>query len=79
MMKKINYFEVASSLKKVATASALMAIATFALFATGTNLIVNICASCILYFLALYFLREPLFEEFKNIFSPPQSAAAQPS
>lgn len=75
MMKKINYFEVMPSLGKVAAAGALMAIVTGALFAAGVNIIINIGISAIVYFLALYFLREPLFEEVKSIFRP-QSIAA---
>jgi len=74
MMKKINYFEVVPSLGRVAIAGLLMAIATGTLFVAGVNIIINIGMSATIYFLALYFLREPLFKELKNVFTP-QSAA----
>ena len=68
VMKKINYFEVGPALGKIAAATAIMAVFTLALFAAGANVIVNIGISGIVYLLALYFLREPLFKELKGIF-----------
>lgn len=74
MMKKINYFEIVPSLGKVAIAGVVMGIATLALFAAGVNVIVNVAISAIIYFLALYALREPLVAEIKNVFAPQNAA-----
>ena len=69
-MKKINYFEIIPRMKKVATAGIVMAAATTLLLVTGTELLVNILVSSMVYFMTLYLLREPLLIEIKRTIIP---------
>ena len=67
MMKKINYFEVMGSLKRMAGATVVMGIVTATLYLTGVNVILNILASTVVYLLFLKIFREPVLQEIKNV------------
>ena len=62
-MKKINYFEVLPKLGKVALAGILMGLASFALLAIHTEIIVNILISTVIYFGLLVLFREHLLKD----------------
>ncbi|OGZ00127.1 MAG: hypothetical protein A2945_00345 [Candidatus Liptonbacteria bacterium RIFCSPLOWO2_01_FULL_52_25] len=68
VMKKINYFEVLPSLKKVVASSVIISAAAYVLVAAGANVIFAILASAILYFALLKFFKEPLLDEVRLIF-----------
>lgn len=67
MMKKINYFEVLPYLRNVIIAGAVMACATIGLLFLGTEVLLNVALSAIIYFLVLRVLREPLLIEIKRV------------
>jgi PST family polysaccharide transporter len=62
-MKKINRFTVITRLKNIALASVVMGIFTTIFLFLHINVIVNISISCVIYFLILKILKEPLLEE----------------
>lgn len=62
-MKKISYFKILPRLPKIILAAILMTFGTFALKLAGVNLLINISLSTILYFGALYYLKEELVME----------------
>ncbi len=74
MMKKINYFEVLPSLKKIIAASVVMGVATFALAYLHVNVALTIIAGAIVYFAMLRLLREPLLIEIKRVITRAERA-----
>jgi O-antigen/teichoic acid export membrane protein len=68
-MKKINYFQVLRYIKKPILASILMGIFAYILNLISIPVILNIFISAIFYFVILYALKEPVFQEIKNIIS----------
>ncbi len=77
VMKKINYFEVLPSLRKIVIAGVTMGIATTALFFFGANVIANIVLSALVYFAVLRVLREPLLIEIKHLLVSQSAPAAE--
>lgn len=76
-LKKLNYFEVLPRLKKIAVAGITMGLATIALYFIGTELIINILLSALVYLFVLFILRETLLGEVKRtLFGRPAVAAA---
>ena len=66
VMKKLNHFEIAPRLRKVAVASVTMGAVTTVLYFVHAEVLVNIATSIIVYFLALRVLRESLLIEVKR-------------
>jgi len=66
-MKSINYFTIVPRLKKVAVAGVVMGVTTVALFFLGTQVVVNVLVSAVVYILMLKLLKDPLFEETLDI------------
>ena len=62
-MKSINRFSIMPRLKKVAGAGIAMGITTVILLLLGTQVVVNVVASGVIYVFALKLLKDPLFEE----------------
>ncbi len=62
-MKSINYFTIVPRLKKVAAAGIVMGIATFVLLLLGTQVVINVVVSAIVYIFVLSLLKDPLFRE----------------
>jgi O-antigen/teichoic acid export membrane protein len=77
MMKKVNYFEVLPTLKKMFAASIIMGITTTLLFFAGANVIVNVIISGAVYLLFLKIFREPALKEMVNIVRPTQAPRTQ--
>lgn len=69
-MKKINYFEVMPHLGKMLGAALVMSVATAAMLFAGTNILINIAISTIIYFGLLRILREPALIEIKRVLRP---------
>jgi len=67
IMKKINYFSVLPSLKKIGAASVIMAIAIGALYFFHSGVIMAIIVGALVYFGTLRLLREPLLIEIKRV------------
>ena len=67
MMKKINYFTVLPSLKKIGIASIVMAIVIGALYVFHANVVIAIIVGALIYFGMLRLLREPLLIEIKRV------------
>lgn len=67
MMKKINYFTVLPSLKRIGVASVVMAIVTGTLYLLHAHVVVTIIVGAIVYFGMLRLLREPLLIEIKRV------------
>jgi len=67
-MKKINYFKIYPNMNKAIMATAVMAIATFLMAGANINLLVNVGISIVIYFGALYLLKESLLKDFFLIF-----------
>jgi O-antigen/teichoic acid export membrane protein len=66
-MKKINYFNVISKLKKVALSAILMSSVTLLLFSLHINVLINIIISAIVYIGILILFKEQLFKEVAEI------------
>jgi PST family polysaccharide transporter len=66
-MKKLNRFHVFPHLWRPIAAGALMAISTWLMAAIGTEIVLNIAVSGVVYVAALFFLGEPLFSEIKKV------------
>jgi PST family polysaccharide transporter len=66
-LKKLNQFSVLPRIRKVFVAGACMAAVTALLAAARTDVIINIAISGLVYFSALFFLKESLFGEIKKI------------
>ena len=66
-MRKINQFRVFPHLWRPIGAGILMAIATWLMATMGTEIVLNIAISGIVYVAALFFLGEPLFSEIKKV------------
>ncbi len=67
-MNKIHPFSVIPRLGKIAGAGIIMAMASWVLYATGTNVVLNIAISGTAYFLILKVLGEPTLGEIKRVF-----------
>ncbi len=67
VMKKLNNFHILGKVKKIATASIIMAISTALFYIIGINIIINIAISGIVYFSILFLLKESLLGEVKRI------------
>jgi len=67
-LKKITYFEVLPSLKKIISASLFMVILTILLKYIKINLLINIIISATVYLYLLFLLKEPILKEVKTIF-----------
>lgn len=65
-LKTISYFEIIPKLKIAFLATLVMALATLALKHFGVNFIVNIGISSVIYFSALFLLKEPIIGELKE-------------
>jgi O-antigen/teichoic acid export membrane protein len=68
-MKKINYFQVLPHIKKPIFASILMGILAYILNLISIPVILNIFIAGTFYFAILYAIKEPAFQEIKNIIS----------
>jgi len=66
-MRKINQFHVFPHLWRPIAAGILMAIATWLMATMGTEIVLNVAISGIVYVAALFFLGEPLFSEIKKV------------
>jgi len=69
-MKKINYFKVLPYLKRIISASIVMAGECLIISALGIHVLINVVISAATYFLLLKLLREPLFQEIAAIWQP---------
>jgi O-antigen/teichoic acid export membrane protein len=76
VMKKINYFEVFPSLRKIVTSGVVMGIATMALFFLNVNVIANVVLSALIYFAVLRVFREPLLIEIRRVIIPQPAGVA---
>lgn len=68
-MKKLNQFHIVARIRKIAVAGALMAAVTALLSVAGMNVIANIAVSGAAYFSTLFFFKESLLGEVRNILS----------
>jgi O-antigen/teichoic acid export membrane protein len=68
-LKTISYFEIMPKLKIAFFATLLMTLATLTLKHFGINFVVNIGISSIIYFSALFLLKEPTIGELKEFIS----------
>lgn len=67
-MKQINDFRILSSLKRISIATLLMAAGVTALLQTELHILLIIALGSLIYFSALFILREKLFGDLRNIF-----------
>jgi O-antigen/teichoic acid export membrane protein len=67
MMKKINYFAVFGRIRRIIVAGAVMGAISAILFVVGVNVLVNVAASALLYFVILWMFREPLLIEMRTM------------
>lgn len=67
-MKKINYFKIYPKMNKAIMATAIMAVATFFMTNIHINLLINVGISIVIYFGALYLLKESLMKDLFLIF-----------
>lgn len=67
-LKKITYFEILPSLKKIILATLFMVILTILLKYIKLNLLINIIVSATVYLYLLFLLKEPILKEVKTIF-----------
>jgi O-antigen/teichoic acid export membrane protein len=74
-MRRINPFHVLPRIRRPIIAGVLMGGATLLLAVAGTNLILNIVISSILYFATLYLMKEPLLAEMKKIITGEMATA----
>ncbi len=77
VMKKISYFKVLPSLKKVIVSSAAISLAAYLLAALGTNVVLTVLATAVLYLAMLKLLKEPLLEEVRLVFGQRNPAATE--
>jgi len=69
-MKKINPFSIFTKLLKMISATIIMGIAVYALNVFNAPLTITILSGIVIYFGAIYAMREPLFAEIKSILKP---------
>ncbi len=68
-MKKINPFVFFPHIKKIAASTAVMGVATIFLKILGLNLYINLAVSIIVYFTALYLLKEHTLKEARDLYA----------
>ena len=66
-MNKLNRFHVFSRIKKILVAGVVMAAVTVLLAAAHTNVVINVALSGSVYFAILFFFKESLIGEMKQI------------
>jgi O-antigen/teichoic acid export membrane protein len=73
VMKKINYFTILPSLKKIFASSIIVSLAAYIIVMAGANVMFAVLAAGVLYLALLKFLKEPLLDEMRLIFGKKNS------